>query len=275
MNFSNIRSVKWASTRLKRTNWFPLAPGTSISSRKKWKSRAKPKRICRPRRNDREKFVQVKQNERNPSANCPLNHRQRRCIKVFRTDLLPSMTHRSSLRLENAVPSASIPPTRSSRYSVLPAINSTDAAVSPRSRRVDFDNDPLVSPAFGARKTSHWRSVGAKVRHLPKLRHAEIDSSTTITLDTPSETNLLETDLSSSQRSLPRHAQTRSILRKQNSIASSVGSVDLNHRNQRNNLLTPASTIVDEVPLGTKSQRLFGGSECFAQIMNELEEQAL
>ena len=163
----------------------------------------------------------------------------------------------------------------STKYSVLPAINSTDSAVSPRSRRVDFDNDPLVSPALGTRKTSHWRSAATKVRHLPKLRPSEVDSSTTVTLDAPSETNVLETDLSSSQRSLPRPGQTRSILRKQNSVTSSVGSVDLNHRNQRNNLLTPNSTIVDEVPLGTKSQRLFGGSECFAQIMNELEEQAL
>ena len=31
--------------------------------------------------------------------------------------------------------------------------------------------------------------------------------------------------------------------------------------------------MIDEIPLGTRSQRLFGGSECFAQIMNELEEQ--
>jgi len=30
---------------------------------------------------------------------------------------------------------------------------------------------------------------------------------------------------------------------------------------------------VDEIPLGTRSKLLFGGSECFAQIMNELENQ--
>ncbi len=30
---------------------------------------------------------------------------------------------------------------------------------------------------------------------------------------------------------------------------------------------------IDEIPLGTRSKLLFGGSECFAQIMNELENQ--
>lgn len=86
-----------------------------------------------------------------------------------------------------------------------------------------------------------------------------------------------EYDLSSSQRGFPRGApnQTRSILRKQNSIVSSVASGDINYRHHRPRLLTPASTIIDEVPLGTKSRQLFGGSECFAQIMNELQEQAL
>jgi hypothetical protein len=37
--------------------------------------------------------------------------------------------------------------------------------------------------------------------------------------------------------------------------------------------MTPSSTAVDEIPLGTRSKLLFGGSDCFAQIMNELEQQ--
>jgi hypothetical protein len=81
-------------------------------------------------------------------------------------------------------------------------------------------------------------------------------------------------DLSHSQRTFQRHGvHTRSILRKQVSSSSSVASTDAGSRRTRGRLLTPASTIIDEIPLGTRSQRLFGGSECFAQIMNELEEQ--
>lgn len=68
--------------------------------------------------------------------------------------------------------------------------------------------------------------------------------------------------------------QTRSILRKQTSSSSSAGSIDgASMKPSRPGLLTPSSALNDEIPLGTKSQRLFGGSECFAQIMNELEEQ--
>ena len=49
---------------------------------------------------------------------------------------------------------------------------------------------------------------------------------------------------------------------------------DLSQRKTQNRLLTPSSTsVTDHLPLGTRSQRLFGGSECFAQIMNELEQQ--
>jgi hypothetical protein len=66
--------------------------------------------------------------------------------------------------------------------------------------------------------------------------------------------------------------RTRSILRKQASSCSSEVS-EISMRRIRSRILTPVSTIIDEMPLGTKSQRLFGGSKCFAEIMNELEEQ--
>lgn len=116
-----------------------------------------------------------------------------------------------------------------------------------------------------------------KVRVLPKLRPSETDSSIITGTEYPLESPLppTEIDLSHSHRSFPRPAagQTRSILRKQISSNSSVASADIAYRSYRNPLITPASTIVDEIPLGTRSQRLFGGSECFAQIMNELEEQ--
>ena len=67
--------------------------------------------------------------------------------------------------------------------------------------------------------------------------------------------------------------QTRSILRKQTSSSSSAASTEITSRKTGSRMLTPSSTIIDDVPLGTRSQRLFGGSECFAQIMNELEQQ--
>jgi hypothetical protein len=86
-------------------------------------------------------------------------------------------------------------------------------------------------------------------------------------------------ELSNAQKNLPQNSlgsgHTRSILRKQTSLTSSIVSSDVGSRRYRNRLLTPASTLIDEIPLGTKSQRLFGGSEFFAQIMNELEEQNL
>ncbi|CAF4889323.1 unnamed protein product, partial [Rotaria magnacalcarata] len=68
---------------------------------------------------------------------------------------------------------------------------------------------------------------------------------------------------------------TRSILRKQNGSSSSIISTEVDYRRHRSRILTPVSTTIDEIPLGTRSQRLFGGSECFAQIMNELEQQKL
>jgi hypothetical protein len=172
--------------------------------------------------------------------------------------------------LENLNSSGSSSPIRN-KFTVLPAIQSTDTMISPRSRRVDFDNEQFVTKP----KPSHWKSAVSKVRTLPKLRPTEIESSINDHPDiiTPGSTPV-DFDLSISQRTLPRNGtNTRSILRKQTSSCSSVASTDYSYRKTRSRLLTPASTIIDEIPLGTRSQRLFGGSECFAEIMNELEEQ--
>lgn len=112
----------------------------------------------------------------------------------------------------------------------------------------------------------------AKARVLPKLR---TDPSIIHDDRTSPESLVTDYDLSISQKSLPRAPlHTRSILRKQTSQRSSITS-DTNTRKTRSRLVSPNPTIIDEIPLGTKSQRLFGGSECFAQILNELEEQKL
>jgi hypothetical protein len=88
----------------------------------------------------------------------------------------------------------------------------------------------------------------------------------------------IDLNFSSSSKNLRRYGlvnngHTRSILRKQTSISPSNTSTDVPNRKLHRRIVTPSSTFVDTIPLGTRSQRLFGGSECFAQIMNELEQQ--
>jgi hypothetical protein len=173
--------------------------------------------------------------------------------------------------LENLHSSGSSSPIRN-KFSVLPAIQPSDPSLSPRSRHVDFDNEQSIEK----QKPSHWRSALSKARVLPKLRQTESELSVHNDDDAVSELTSIDFDLSSSQKSLhrPGARRTRSILRKQISSCSSEVSEVTNRRN-RNRTLTPSSIIADEIPLGTKSQRLFGGSKCFAEIMNELEEQKL
>jgi hypothetical protein len=174
--------------------------------------------------------------------------------------------------LENLVSPGPPPPTRN-KYSVLPAIDTFDQPTSPRSRHVDFDNE--LTNSHSKQKPTHWRSAISKVRVLPKLRPTETESSVNGYNDATSEDTAVDLDLSSSQKSAFRRGlstgQTRSILRKQVSSCSSVTSTEVGSRRNRNRIVTPSSTIIDEIPLGTRSQRLFGGSECFAQIMNELK----
>ena len=160
------------------------------------------------------------------------------------------------------------------KYSVLPAIHHSNHVTSPRSRRVDFNNEKqFVEKQTGSR----WQSVTFKARLLPKLRPIEPEVSNNIYEPTPGNTPA-ELDLSSSQKNLHRNSltgpHTRSILRKQASSDSSIASTEFDTRKNRNPVLSPVSTSIDEAPLGTRSQRLFGGSEYFAEIMNELEQQS-
>ena len=144
----------------------------------------------------------------------------------------------------------------------LPSIHASDLSTSSRFRRVDFDNEHIkntISQPF----STHARSNSNRSRLKP----------------IPTQPSLppIDFDLSSSQRSFRRHGgHTRSILRKQtiSSSTSSNTSTDISQRKYgHNRLLSPVSKEFDDTPLGTRSQRLFGGSECFAQIMNELEQQ--
>lgn len=141
---------------------------------------------------------------------------------------------------------------------VLPSINKSDFSTSSRFRRVDFGGEQ-TKKSIPEVSLSHWKSISIKTRLKP--------------ITTESSNPSLNLDLSSSQRSLRRNGllpgHTRSILRKQPSISSS----NTSHPQLHSRVLTPSSTIRDDIPLGTRSQRLFGGSECFAQIMNELEQQ--
>ncbi len=134
--------------------------------------------------------------------------------------------------------------------SVLPAIHVSDLSTSSRSRRVDFDNEQMKT------STSNFSSLN-KIRTLPKIQP----------LSTESSHHPIDLDTSSSS-----HRHTRSILRKQ-TISSCSSEISNDIRKNRSRVITPTSTVVDDIPLGTRSQLLFGGSSCFAQIMNELEQQ--
>ncbi|CAF2223315.1 unnamed protein product [Rotaria magnacalcarata] len=190
-----------------------------------------------------------------------------------------SATTITSINKENIISAEISSPTRN-KFSVLPAIQPSEPLTSPRSRHVDFNNEQLLSQTIGKQKPSYWRSTMLKTRILPKLRQLDIESSTNNHHDVTPETTPIDLDLSNSQKTLHQHGQsgghhTRSILRKQNGSSSSIISTEVDYRRHRSRILTPVSTTIDEIPLGTRSQRLFGGSECFAQIMNELEQQKL
>ena len=147
-------------------------------------------------------------------------------------------------------------------YFQLPEIHISNASTSSRHRRVDFNDEPLKTPI-----REPWRPSFSKTR----LKSISTVSSTSHSLPP------INSNLSSFHRTLRRHglinnAQTHSILRKQTSTSSSTISTEINNQKRHSRLLTPLSTNIDRIPLGTRSQRLFGGSECFAQIMNELEQ---
>ncbi len=136
---------------------------------------------------------------------------------------------------------------------VLPPIHVPDTSTSSRLRRVDFNDEQ--------RKNS-----------LPKLSTKNKTRLKPLSIERPNPLpplNLNSSSSSSSRRNgFVAGGQTRSILRKQTSLSSSNASTETIHQEK----LTPSSTVTDDIPLGTRSQLLFGGSECFAQIMNELEQ---
>jgi hypothetical protein len=170
--------------------------------------------------------------------------------------------------LENSISSGSSPLIRN-KFSVLPSIPTSDPSLSPRSRHVDFNNEQSTEK----QNSSHWRSAMLKTRILPKLRPNETELSVVNNNDddTTPEMTLHDLDLNNSHNLGTR--RTRSILRKQAASSCSSELSEISMRRIRSRILTPVSSIIDEIPLGTKSQRLFGGSKCFAEIMNELEEQ--
>ncbi|CAF2510239.1 unnamed protein product [Rotaria sp. Silwood2] len=240
-----------------------------------------------------QKELEVDNEQRDPSitTETKLSHRSsRRRHKKTRTTkskkTIPprensseSATTVTSINKESIVSSGSSPSTRN-KFSVLPAIQSSEHITSPRYRRVDFNNERSNSQFMEKEKPSHWRSAILKARILPKLRPSETDSSIDNHHNITPESTPIDLDLSSSQKTLHQHGltsshNTRSILRKQISSCSSVISTEVDSRRYRSRILTPTSTILDEIPLGTRSQRLFGGSECFAEIMNELEQQKI
>ena len=166
-------------------------------------------------------------------------------------------------------------------YSLLPSIHVSDSSSGSRLRHVDFDKDkprnilphhPTIQSH--SQHSSHPSgSRGSKRSALLKNSSLASESSSTFSTDNRS----LDFDYASSQNSVRRpgfvNGQGRSMIRKLINGSPSFTPNDNLQKRTRTKLLTPTSAILDDVPLGTRSQRLFGGSECFAQIMNELEEQ--
>ncbi|UJR29120.1 hypothetical protein I4U23_010334 [Adineta vaga] len=177
----------------------------------------------------------------------------------------------------NHPPPPSRPVTRH-KLSALPSVHPSEPGVSPRARRVDFDNEQTITK----QKSSQNRSILNRKSVLPKIRVNETDSTISINNEQSDvELDNVPSDLDqfnfnrNNRRNSAAIGQTRSILRKQTITNVSDVSLDVNNRRNRHRLSSPPSTLIDEIPLGTKSQRLFGGSEYFAQILNELEENSI
>ena len=155
------------------------------------------------------------------------------------------------------------------KHSVLPGIHFSNLSTSSRSRRVDFGYEKVKNSMHSSRSL-HPPSMSVKRRTLKKLEPIATEPLNN------QKPPVIDND-SSSQRSLRPDGlvagKLRSILRKQTILSPSVTSTDVSSRKMHSRALTPSSTVLDDMPLGTRSRRLFGGSECFAQIMNELEQQ--
>ncbi|UJR20600.1 hypothetical protein I4U23_023725 [Adineta vaga] len=162
---------------------------------------------------------------------------------------------------DDSLPSNTLNSMRNNQF-VLPAIHVSDLSTNSRYRHVDFHSEQAPSRISNPPST-HWRSALVKTRILSKLQPLSRKSS--------NNNSPLDMHSNNFHRGLAA-GHTRSILRKQTSSSSSIASTDITSRKIGSRILTPSSTIADDVPLGTRSKRLFGGSDCFAQIMNELEQ---
>ncbi|CAF3790695.1 unnamed protein product [Rotaria socialis] len=180
-----------------------------------------------------------------------------------------STTILNSLDKDDFSSSSNSLPRLHNKHSVLPGINFSNLSTSSRSRHVDFGYEKTKNSMHNSRSL-HPPSKSVKRRTLKKLEPIATEPLNNQKIPA------IDND-SSSQRSLRQDGlvpgNLRSILRKQTISSPSVTSTDVSSRKMRSRALTPSSTVLDDMPLGTRSRRLFGGSECFAQIMNELEQQ--
>ncbi|CAM4814439.1 unnamed protein product [Rotaria magnacalcarata] len=180
-----------------------------------------------------------------------------------------STTTLNSLDKDDFSSSSNLLPRLHNKHSVLPGTNFSNLSTSSRSRRVDFGYEKAKNSMHNS-QSLHPPSKSVKRRTLKKLEPIATEPLSNQKIP------VIDND-SSSQRSLRQEGlvagNLRSILRKQTISSPSVTSTDVSSRKMRSRALTPSSTVLDDMPLGTRSRRLFGGSECFAQIMNELEQQ--
>ena len=182
-------------------------------------------------------------------------------IKVYRKEIILSLSIFIFKDDSNQLPRIH------NNHSFLPTIYSSELSTPSRFRRVDF-NHQRHKNSISNSSSSTWQSSLIKKRSLKKLQ-----LTSTETLPDTDRTQPINFDLSSQQNSYRNRLITgnlRPILRK--TIHSSP-ITDNNSEKDSGQMSIPSSAISDDVPLGTKSQRLFGGSECFAEIMNELEQQ--
>jgi hypothetical protein len=141
-------------------------------------------------------------------------------------------------------------------------------------RRVGFQDDNIGPSAFA--ETSSFqtnRSIMMKGQPLVELSSLTSEPSTSCSTDRCStDYNSLSWQHGSRRNGLvAEHA--RSMFPKTKSSNSSMTSTDgVRTRHYRDLLFARSSKINDNMPLGTRSQRLFGGSEYFAEILNELED---
>ena len=167
------------------------------------------------------------------------------------------------------------------RPRVLPTIHISDASRSSSTlHRSDFDRENAKDPVNhhpstkSQQHSSHGESTDNRTQTLPKVSRLSRGLSQHVSNDVNAVANV---DTSSSHRNQRRHGfvagHARSILRKQASTSCSTESTDAEGRKMHGRLLTSSSTLAGDVPMGTRSQRLFGGSEYFVQILNELEQQ--